>query len=257
MNLEIRNKTYLISGGSKGIGKGIANILINEGAKVIITARGKKNLELFESELSSSSDRFLAVNTDVGCVNALENLKNIILEKFGSIDGIIANAGNLKKVDEPLHLKDEDYEWFNNNNFRLTQNIINKFTNEIIQSEGNIVIIGSIAGVEFINGAPLPYILNKSQLWPYAKYLSKVLGNHNVRVNLISPGNIIFKDGNWENKLNNDKVGITNYINENVPLKKFGTPEDVGNLVAFLLSNKSKFITGSNCIIDGGQTSTF
>jgi 3-oxoacyl-[acyl-carrier protein] reductase len=94
-------------------------------------------------------------------------------------------------------------------------------------------------------------------LQPYVKYLSKTLGEYGVRVNLISPGNILFDGGNWDNKLRLNKSEIEDYIKTNVPLNKFGTPSDIGNMVAFLVSEKSNFITGSNLVIDGGQTSAF
>ena len=76
-------------------------------------------------------------------------------------------------------------------------------------------------------------------------------------MNVVAPGNILFPGGNWDNKLTNDPDGIKKLINEKVPLNKFGTPEDVANIVTYLLSNKAQFITGSLIVVDGGQTTGF
>ena len=77
-----------------------------------------------------------------------------------------------------------------------------------------------------------------------------------IRINIVSPGNIIYPGGNWDKKLKKNPKKINNYIYKEVPLKKFGKPEDISSIVAFLLSEKSTFITGSNLIVDGGQTIT-
>jgi len=134
--------------------------------------------------------------------------------------------------------------------------LLNHLIPHLIKSSGNIVLTGSIAGIEEI-GAPIPYSVSKAALTMYAKGLSKKLAEHHIRVNSIAPGNIIFKGGNWDKKNQNDPEGIQKMLKGKVPLKKFGTPEDIGNMVTFLLSERSGFITGSCVVIDGGQTELF
>ena len=91
----------------------------------------------------------------------------------------------------------------------------------------------------------------------YAKSLSRKLSSEGIRVNTVSPGNIIFPEGNWDRKQKKDPVGIQKMLDEHVPLKSFGKPEDIGNIVSFLLSNRAKFITGSCFVVDGGQSRQF
>ena len=149
----------------------------------------------------------------------------------------------------------DDWDWFFNNNFSVAYNAIQPLIPLLIKSRGSIVTIGSIAGLEDI-GAPIPYASAKAALLTYTKTLSNQLANKKIRVNMISPGNILFAGGSWEKKQKSNKGDIQKMLNEKVPLEMFGTPEDIGNMVAFLLSPKAKFITGANFVVDGGQTIT-
>ena len=117
---------------------------------------------------------------------------------------------------------------------------------------GNIIFISSIAGCEVIS-APVPYAAAKSALLSYMKYIAHLIGKEGVRMNAISPGNILFDGGTWSKKLKEDPEWVNIYINENVPSHKFGTPDDVARLACFLASDQSSFVTGANFIIDGGQ----
>ena len=117
----------------------------------------------------------------------------------------------------------------------------------------SIVFIGSIAGIKDV-GAPHPYAAAKSALHMYSKTLSNELSKFGIRVNSVCPGNVIFKKGNWEKKLKSNPKKIKKIIREKVPLNLFGETKDISSIVIFLLSQKAKFITGSNFIIDGGQT---
>ena len=98
------------------------------------------------------------------------------------------------------------------------------------------------------------YSVYKSSLLAYVKTMSRELSKKNIRINLISPGNILFNKGNWDKKIKKNKTKIKKMIKKIVPLNKFGKPEDISVMVAILLSNKTQFITGSNFVIDGGQT---
>ena len=87
----------------------------------------------------------------------------------------------------------------------------------------------------------------------YVKNLSKQIANKNIRINSISPGNILFKGSTWEKKINENSKNVSSYIKNNVPLNKIGEPNDISEMVLYLSSDSSKFITGSNIVIDGGQ----
>lgn len=126
----------------------------------------------------------------------------------------------------------------------------------ILHSKSAVTVISSIAALEFL-GAPLTYSSVKAALHPLVKSLSFSFGNNGARINLVAPGNILFPGSTWENKLNDKKDETLAYISREVPLKRFGKPEEVADLVAFLSSEKAAFITGSTIVIDGGQTKTY
>ena len=114
------------------------------------------------------------------------------------------------------------------------------------------MFVSSIAGLEYI-GAPVSYSVSKSALISFSKNLSKKLAPE-IRVNVVVPGNIFFKNGTWDKKIKANPDFVENLLKNNVPLKRFGTPEEVAELVYFINSEKASFITGSCIVIDGGQT---
>ena len=184
---------------------------------------------------------------------ALMRLENKVMAEWGSVDGVVANAGAVKPVPD-WDILGSDWDWYLKNNFDIAVKLVTKIIPHLKKTMGSIVFISSIAGIEE-TGAPLPYSTSKAALTMYAKGLSRKLAPDKIRVNTVAPGNILFKDGNWDKKQKADLAGINKMLDDKVPLKQFGTPEDIGNMVAFLLSEKAKFITGACMVIDGGQTS--
>ena len=116
-------------------------------------------------------------------------------------------------------------------------------------------MISSIAGINYL-GAPTDYSIAKSSLITLCKNLSYKLSPQ-IRVNVVAPGNIIFENGSWDKKLKEDMESINAIIKNNVPLQRFGKPEEVASLVTFVSSEKAQFITGSVLVVDGGQTVNF
>lgn len=122
------------------------------------------------------------------------------------------------------------------------------------KSKGTIICISSICGNQVISGAPITYSVAKAALNFYVKSISKVLANKNIRINAISPGNIMFNGSVWDSKFKKNKKAILKMIENNVPLRKFGSPSDIANLSVWLASDQADFITGSIFVVDGGQT---
>jgi len=256
LNLNLLKKVYIVSGSSRGIGRGIAKTLLDEGACVVLTGRDIQSLQsTYDALICIYPDQVIQHAGDLGKEQTLEALAQSTLKKWNKIDGIIANAGAVKPVDE-WNILETDWKWY------VTANLLNsiRFTTHFIphlkKTKGSIVFISSIAGLEDI-GAPVPYSTSKAALTMYAKGLARKLSQDGIRVNTVAPGNIIFSEGNWEMKLNDDPIGTNKMLIEKVPLRRFGKPEDIGNIVTFLVSEKANFITGSCFVVDGGQTRLF
>jgi len=252
MNLDLSNKTFLISGSSRGIGFEIAESLLNEEANVIITGRSKKLIQKqFNKLYLQFGSKVAYVNGDIKNNLVLKNIKNLIKKKWKKLDGIVANAGSVKKNISSFS-SEKDFHWYQKNNFFTAFKFVNYFLNEIKKSQGSIIFISSIASLKDLD-APLGYVSSKLSLNFYSKFLSKKLAKYNVNVNNIIPGNIYFKGGNWDNKKKKNPIKIKKMIKDKVPLGRFGKPEEIANLVMFLLSSKASFITGAEVVIDGGQ----
>ena len=257
MNLNLKGKIYIISGASQGIGKAIAQGLLEEGACVVITGRDKNKLVQTKDELSKDGKdkQVLAVQGDLNNEKTLCSIETEVLHRWGKVDGVVANAGAVKPV-KNWDILDEDWEWYFSANFKVAYRFVTKFIPELIKSKGSIVFIGSIAGIEEI-GAPLPYSAAKSATSMYAKGLARVLAKDKIRVNVVNPGNVLFEGGNWSRRLQNDPEATYALIKQNVPMNGFASPEDIAAATIFLLSAQAKFITGSSLAVDGGQTSLF
>jgi len=254
MKLFLEHKKYIVTGSSRGIGLGIAKTLLEEGASVMITGIDSAEvMDTFTQLNNEFSEKVMFQDGNLTDPIVITLLENKIIKEWGNIDGIIANAGAVKPVPD-WDILTLDWDWYFQNNFEIAVGLVTMTIPYLIKTKGNIVFIGSIAGIEEI-GAPLPYSTSKAALTMYSKGLSRKLAQYKIRVNTVAPGNIIFKDGNWDKKSKTDLASVNKMLEEKVPLKQFGTPEDIGNIVAFLLSEKAKFITGACIVIDGGQTS--
>jgi 3-oxoacyl-[acyl-carrier protein] reductase len=255
MDLQLTGRVALIAGSSRGIGKAIASALLREGCRVCITGRDSASLDAASHELrASSGDRVLAIAGDLTDKPSIDAALNSVEQVWGPPDILVANLGT--GSGKPGWQLDED-EWqrlFNLNFFgsvRLAQAVIPK-----MQSGGGaILFIASIVAVEATQ-APLPYSSAKAALVNYSKNLSRIVAADKIRVNCLAPGNILFPGGNWERHLNSRREQVEHYIGTEVPQKRFGTPEEIADFAAYLVSPLSGFATGGCYIMDGGQTRT-
>ena len=246
--MKKKSKVVIVSGSSKGIGLGLAKKFLESKYKVLINSRNYTKLKSTYEDLKKKfPNRILMVCGDISNTNTLKEIENKVLKKWNRIDILIANAGDITNP------KIDDNKWFINKNFETSKKFIRFFYKHLIKTEGSIIFISSIVAL-IKTKAPKGYTISKKMINKYGKELSIKLAKYNINVNVVAPGNIYFKNGNWHNKLNKDPKKIIKYINQNVPMNKFGTINDITNLCLFLSSDESKFLTGQIIAVDGGQS---
>lgn len=256
MDLQLKDKVIFIAGASRGIGLGIAESCLAEGAKVALTARGADGLDQTRTRLSGmfGRDRIWSVAGDMRKSDVIDEAVARCENEFGPIWGAVANVG-IHPCPPGVDVDDESWEQGITQNltasYRLARTVLKRM---LVRGEGSLVFIGSIAGLAAL-GTPLTYGTSKAALRHLSAELARLAGSKGVRVNTIAPGNIIFPGGDWEKRSTGDRAEAWNrWIAREVPMKRFGTPEEIGAVAAFLLSPRASFLTGATIPVDGGQT---
>ena len=262
MDLRLTDQVAFVAGSSRGIGRAIASTLLTEGARVVITGRDPDSLTRAHDELATqhSRDHILAISGDFADPETIADAFNLTVSRFGRIDHLVANLGT--GAGKPGWQQDES-EWvrlFDANFFasvRLAQAAVPHLSAAAtsVARAGSILFVSSIVAVE-ATPAPLPYSAAKAALTNYAKNLARLLAPEKIRVNTICPGNILFPGGSWERHLANRREQVERMLETEVPQHRFGTPEEIASLAAYLCSSQAAFSTGSTYIMDGGQTRT-
>lgn len=265
MDLQLHKQVAFVAGSSRGIGKAIAAALLAEGASVVLTGRDETSLRAAAADLTSPAtrDRILAVRGDFTHGETIARALEHTHKHFGRLDHLVANLGTGSGKPGWDHAEDEWTRLFELNFFastRLTQAALphllkNSARTDSVPAESSILYISSIVAIE-ATAAPLPYSAAKAALNNYAKNLARQLGPQRVRVNTIAPGNIFFPGGSWERHQLNRPDVVDAMLKAEVPQQRFGTPEEIASLAAFLCSPRARFATGSCYVMDGGQTRT-
>lgn len=249
MNLNLDKKIVLITGSTRGIGFEIAKRFRQEGATTIINSRNK-GWTTDDPVLNNS----FYVEGDVTDINSCSRIIQEVISKYGRIDILVSNVGSGDSV-RPGHETYEEWAKLLSINLLSNTSIIEKALPELKKTKGNIICISSICGIEILKGAPLVYSAAKAALNSYVKGLAKVIGTDGVRINAVAPGNINFKGSVWEKMSEANPMMVARMLNEDVALRRFGTPEEIADMVVFLGSSRSSFTTGSIVVVDGGHSS--
>lgn len=255
MNLSLENKRVLITGSSRGIGLSIAREFLREGALVALNGRNKNTLQVAKNMLSKefASRKIFTLNGD------FTNPKIIVRELtrqrkiWNGLDILVLNLGSGSSHSQLLP---DELEWQRVISLNLVGAVSVLRVAEPYLLKGhlpNVIFIGSIAGLETL-GAPVPYGAAKAALRHAMKAFSRFLPKKGVRVNMVMPGNIFFKGGTWDRAVNVNRKVVFKMLANEVPLGRFGTPEEVASAVVFLASEKAAFINGACLVVDGGQT---
>ena len=249
MDLELTGKRVLVTGSSKGIGLSIVKALLQQGCIVVSNGRNENTLLSAINRL----DGCFGVTGDITDPEQAEKLVQESIKLLGGIDLLICNVGSGKSVDPGC---ENNSEWHRmlEINFLSATNMIEAAKGELKKTNGVIVCISSICGNEVIPGAPITYSVAKAALNAYVRGISRPFSDDSIRINAVAPGNILFPGSTWDKKQKANPSVVNKLLYENVPLKKFGSTDDIANLVLWLSSSLSKNITGSVFTSDGGQT---
>lgn len=257
MDLGLIDKRVLVTGSSKGIGLAIAKGFLNEGAKVVLSSRNQEDLNCLEKELGKifSFEKILTIKCDFTKSDDILHLKKMIVEQWNGVDVVVANVGSGRSVPDPIPSQ-EHFEKTFRLNFDASVSTARVLYPLLKKSKGNLLFIASIVGMEAL-GAPVDYSIAKTAVIAFSKNMARKIAAEGVRVNCIAPGNIYFEGGDWDEKLKADSERINQLIKTTVPMKRFGTPEEIADAVLFMCSERSSFTTGGCLVIDGGQTHHF
>jgi NAD(P)-dependent dehydrogenase (short-subunit alcohol dehydrogenase family) len=248
MDLGLKSKRVAVTGGSKGIGRAIAEGFAREGANVSICARNADEVKAAVTSLKAKGVKAIGQALDVGDPAALKSWLSATAAEFGGLDALICNVSALAVGDTP-----ESWEKSFRTDMMHTVNAVAAAVPLLEKSDcGSIVLISSVSGFE-VDFAAGSYGAIKAALIHYSKGLSSQLVAKGIRVNVVSPGNTYFEGGIWQNIEKNmpDLFASTVKVN---PTGKFGTPEEVANGVVFISSPMASRISGTNLVIDGALT---
>jgi 3-oxoacyl-[acyl-carrier protein] reductase len=243
----IQGKNVLITGASRGIGRGIAIEMAKQGANVAFTylSSPEKAAEL-EKELQTFGNKAIGFKSDAADFASAEQLIADVVKEFGTLDIVVNNAG-ITRDNLLMRMSEEHFDEVIKTNLKSVFNITKACQKPMLkQRSGSIINISSVVGVKG-NAGQTNYAASKAGIIGFTKSVALELGSRNIRCNAIAPG---FIETEMTDKLNEETV---KQWREQIPLKRGGTPEDIAHLVIFLGSEWSSYITGQVINVDGGM----
>ncbi|KQX18568.1 MULTISPECIES: SDR family NAD(P)-dependent oxidoreductase [unclassified Sphingomonas] len=249
---DLTGKVALITGSSRGIGRAVAEALVEAGATVVISSRRQSACEEVASAINAAygENRAIAVAANISDKSALQALVEETRRCFGRIDILVCNAATNPYYGPMGGISDEQFQKVFANNVLANHWLIQMVASEMIErQDGSIIVVSSIGGLmgSDVIGA---YNISKAADFQLVRNLALELGPHNIRVNAIAPGVIRtdFARALWE-----DSQALSK-LQQSTPLGRIGEPRDIAGAAVFLASNASNFVSGQTIIIDGGST---
>jgi dehydrogenase/reductase SDR family protein 4 len=248
--LDLNNKTAIVSGGSKGIGKAIAKKLAEAGANVVICSRKKENLDSAVNEAGLNGLTLIPIECNTSNNESIQSVVDHTIEKFDKVDILVNNAAANPYYGPILNSDDSHWDKIFDVNVKGYFNFAKACSDTMItNNSGKIINVASIAAKTPLEGLGV-YNISKAAVVMLTKVLAKELGEYNINVNTLAPGLIKtdFSKALWENEDTHNKIV------KSIPQGKMGSPDDISGMALYLASEASDFVTGSIFTVDGGIT---
>jgi 3-oxoacyl-[acyl-carrier protein] reductase len=245
--MNLHGKIALVTGASRGIGKAIALALAEAGADVVVNYAGSEQLAVETSaQIEAMGRRSYVVKANVGNSAEVDAMVQGVLETYGSLDILVNNAG-ITRDQLLMRMKEEDFDEVININLKGVFNCIKAVTRPMMkQRSGKIINISSVVA-SLGNAGQANYVAAKAGVIGLTKSTARELASRGINVNAVAPG---FIDTDMTGKLNDE---IKETLMKQIPLGRFGQPQDIAKLVLFLASDESSYMTGQTLHVDGGM----
>ncbi len=254
MDLGLKGKIAVITGGSDGIGRATAVLLAREGAKIAICARGQEKLDQTAAEIRKAGGEVLAMSADMSKAADIEKFFDAVIKQFGGIDILVNNAGtslrgNFLEIDEQKWHDDIELKVFGA--IRCTRRAIP----EMKKRGGGRVINITISSAKQPGAGSMPTSMSRAAGLVLTKSLSKEYAPDNILVNTVCIGKI--KSGQHDRRMTSNNISPEKYYNDNskeIPMRRFGEAEEAANAIMFFASSMGSYVTGSSLNLDGGTS---
>lgn len=243
----LEGKVAIITGASRGIGKGIAEVFAKNGAQVAFTYSSSAESALaLENELTALGVKAKGYKSNAADFNEAQKLVDDVLAEFGTVDILINNAG-VTKDNLLMRMSEEDFDAVIDINLKSVFNMTKAVQKTMLKNRaGSIINMSSVVGVKG-NAGQANYAASKAGMIGFTKSIALELGSRNIRCNAIAPG---FIETEMTAKLNEE---VVQGWRDTIPLRRGGTPEDIANACVFLASDMSAYVTGQVLNVDGGM----
>ncbi len=255
MELGIKGKKAIVTGGGRGIGKSIAINLAKEHVKVAIIARAESDLKAVVEKMGGKDKGHYMIGADLTKPDAPKKIFEELQKYFGEPDILVNNLGDSLDIKDPFCSLD-DWRML----YRINLEVAIELNNLVIpymkeKGWGRIINISSIAGLE--NQGPIPFCSMKAALTAYSRSMGRVLAPDGIIMVALLPGAVFTEKGYWDITSKTRPEHVEKYLNERMAIKRLGTIDEIGTIVTFLCSVHTSFCVGSTVVVDGGQGRSF